>query len=73
MNQNIVQLGIDVDDTCYHRSALDQCTGEVLSFQCRATLKGLVGPLAKVQGYFLWRCSVQAVLRSFGRGFLAAT
>jgi transposase len=52
MNQNSVYLGIDVDDTRYHGSALNQCTGEVLDFQCRATLKGLVGQLDKVQTYF---------------------
>ena len=52
MSQNIVYVGIDVDDTRYHGSALDPCTGEVLDFQCRATLKDLVGQLEKVQAYF---------------------
>jgi hypothetical protein len=52
MKQNIVYVGIDVDDARYHGSALNQCTGEVLDFQCRATLKALVGQLDKVQAYF---------------------
>ncbi len=52
MSQNIVYVGIDVDDARYHASVLDQCTGEVLGFQCRATLKGLVGQIDKVQAYF---------------------
>lgn len=52
MNQNIVYVGIDVDDVRYHGSALNPSTGEILAFHCRPTLKGLVGQLAKVQGYF---------------------
>ena len=43
MSQNVIYIGIDVDDVRYHGSALDQCTGEVLDFRCRPTLKGLVG------------------------------
>ena len=42
MSQNVNYVGIDVDDVSYHDCALDQCTGEVLDFQYRATLKGLV-------------------------------
>jgi len=52
MTKNMVYVGIDVDDARYHGSALNQCTGEVLDFQCRATLKSLVGQLEKVQVYF---------------------
>jgi len=52
MSQNVVYIGIDVDDVRYHGSALDQCTGEVLDFQCRPTLKGLVGQLGKGQEHF---------------------
>jgi hypothetical protein len=52
MNENIVYGGIDVDDARYHGSALNQCTGEVPDFQCRATLKGLVEQLEKVQVSF---------------------
>ena len=51
MSQNVIYIGVDVDDVRYHGSALDQCTGEVLDFQCRPTLKGLVGQLEKVQEY----------------------
>ena len=40
MNQNVIYVGIDVDDARYHGSALDKQTGEVLDFQCRPTLKG---------------------------------
>ena len=42
MKQNIVYIGIDVDDTRYHGCALNQHTGEILDFHCRPTLKGLV-------------------------------
>ncbi len=49
MNQRILYVGLDVDDTHYHGSALSQETGEVLQFQCRPTLKGLVGQLAKLR------------------------
>ena len=52
MNQNVVYVGIDVDDERYHGSALDKSTGEALDFQCRAPLKGLVQQLKKVQQYF---------------------
>ena len=52
MNQKVVSVGIDVDDVQYHGSALDRQTGEVLSFQCRPTLKGLIGQLENVRKYF---------------------
>ena len=52
MNQNVIYIGIDVDDVQYHGSALDKSTGEVLDFRCRPTLKGLVGQLKKVREYF---------------------
>ncbi len=41
MIENIVYVGIDVDDVRYHGSALNKRTGEVLVFQCRPTLKVL--------------------------------
>ena len=47
MIENIVYVGIDVDDVRYHGSALDKRTGEVLVFQCRPTLKGLVDSLRR--------------------------
>ena len=52
MRGNVVYVGIDVDDVSYHGSALDRQTGEVLSFQCRPTLKGLIGQLDKVRKHF---------------------
>ena len=52
MNANVVYVGIDVDDVQYHGSALDRRTGEVLSFHCRPTLKGLVGQLENLQKHF---------------------
>jgi hypothetical protein len=52
MNANVIYVGIDVDDAQYHGSALDRRTGEVLSFYCRPTLKGLVGQLENVGKHF---------------------
>ena len=52
MNQNIVYVGIDVDDARYHGCALNQHTGEVLDFRCRPTLKGLTDQLEKLREYF---------------------
>lgn len=52
MKQRILYVGLDVDDTQYHGSALSQETGEVLDFRCRPTLKGLVGQLAKLRQHF---------------------
>jgi transposase len=49
MNQNIVYVGIDVDDVRYHGSALNPATGEMLEFHCRPTLQGLVGQLQKLR------------------------
>jgi hypothetical protein len=34
-------VGLDVDDTQYHGSALNKSTGELIDFQCLPTLKGL--------------------------------
>ena len=45
MKQNVIYIGLDVDDTQYHGSALDTDTGEVMSFKCRPTLKGLLNQL----------------------------
>ena len=52
MNQNIVYVGIDLDDVRYHGCALNPGTGEIREFHCRPTLKGLVGQLEKVREYF---------------------
>ena len=52
MKQTVIYVGLDVDDTQYHGSALDQQTGEVINFKCRPTLKGLLGQLEKLSKYF---------------------
>ena len=52
MHQNIIYVGLDVDDTQYHGSALDKKSGEVIDFKCRPTLKGLLGQLEKLGRHF---------------------
>jgi len=52
MNRNIVYVGLDVDDTQYHGSAVDKTTGEIINFKCRPTLKGLLGQLNKLGKHF---------------------
>jgi len=52
MNQNILYVGLDVDDTQYHGSAFNQDTGEALDFKCRPTLKGLLNQLDKLANHF---------------------
>ena len=42
MKQNIIHIGLDVDDTQYHGAAFNKETGEVIDFKCRPTLKGLL-------------------------------
>ncbi len=41
MNQNVIYVGIDVDDVRYHVSALDRRSGEVLDFQESTDLERL--------------------------------
>jgi hypothetical protein len=55
MNQNVIYVGIDVDDVHYHGSVLDQHTGEVLDFRCRPTVKRLVDQLEKTRAYLPMR------------------
>lgn len=52
MNQNIIHVGLDVDDTQFHGSALDSQTGEVIGFKCRPTVKGLLNQLGKLSRHF---------------------
>jgi transposase len=52
MNQNILHVGLDVDDTQYHGSAFNEETGEVIDFKCRPTLKGLLAQLDRLQHHF---------------------
>ena len=58
MNQNILHVGLDVDDTQYHGSAFNKETGEVIDFKCRPTLKGLLGQLDKLARHFSG-CSIR--------------
>jgi len=34
MKHTIIHVGLDVDDTQYHASALDKSTGEAIDFKC---------------------------------------
>lgn len=52
MKQTIIYVGLDVDDTQYHGSALDKHTREVIDFKCRPTLKGLLGQLERLRKQF---------------------
>ena len=52
MNQNMIYVGLDVDDTQYDGSALDKRTGEVIDFRGRPTLKGLLGQLDNLDTHF---------------------
>ena len=52
MKQNIIYMGLDVGDTQYNETALDKNTGEVITFNCRPTLKGLLNQLDKLHGCF---------------------
>ncbi len=48
MKQNIIHIGLDVDDKQYHGSALNKATGKILDFKCWPTLKGLLGQMYKL-------------------------
>jgi len=52
MKQNILYVGLDVDDTQYHGSAFNKDTGEALDFKCRPTLKGLLQQLDRMAQHF---------------------
>jgi len=52
MNKKVIYIGLDVDDTQYHGAAFDKGAGEIVSFKCRPTLKGLIAQLEKMQKYF---------------------
>ena len=60
MKQNIIHIGLDVDDTQYHGAALNKETGEVVDFKSRPTLKGLLPQLDRMarhfKGYKIKRC-----------------
>jgi hypothetical protein len=52
MKQNIIHIGLDVDDTQYHGAAFNKDTGEVIDFKCRPTLKGLLQQLDRMARHF---------------------
>ena len=52
MSQNVIYVGVDIDDVRYRLSALDQSMGEVLDFNCLATLRSLVQRIEKFREYF---------------------
>ncbi len=52
MKQNILYVGLDVDDTQYHGAAFNKETGEVIDFKCRPTLKGLLQQLDRMAQHF---------------------
>lgn len=52
MKKKVIYIGLDVDDTQYHGSALDKQSGELIDFSCRPTRKGLVKQLEKLSDYF---------------------
>ena len=53
MKQNIIHIGLDVDDTQYHGAAFNKETGEVIDFKCRLTLKGLLQQLNRIHRHAL--------------------
>lgn len=68
MNQNILHVGLDVDDTQYHGSAFNRNTGEVIDFRCRPKLKGLLTQLDKLQRHFQG-CSIRLCYEASYVGF----
>lgn len=52
MQNNLIHVGLDVDDSNYHGSAFNKATGEMIDFQCRPTLKGLLNQLDKLRKHF---------------------
>ena len=58
MQPTILYVGLDVDDTRYHGSALNKHTGDVMDFHCRPTLKGLLAQLTKL-GKSFPGCSIR--------------
>ena len=68
MNQNILHVGLDVDDTQYHGSAFNKESGEVIDFRCRPTLKGLLTQLDKLQHHFRG-CSIRLCYEASYVGF----
>jgi len=54
MKQNIIYIGLDVDDTQYHGSALNTDTGEVMSCKC-THVEGLDESARQTQEVLSWQ------------------
>jgi transposase len=52
MKENIIYVGVDVDDQSFHGSALIPATGELLDFKCRPNVKGLCNQLQILKDKF---------------------
>jgi len=52
MTNNIIYIGLDVDDANFHGCALEPSTGEALTFKCRPTVKGLIKQINKIKKAF---------------------
>ena len=57
MNQNIVYVGIDVDDVRYHGCALNPRTGEVLDISLSSDIEGPGRTTREGAGSISARCS----------------
>ena len=72
MQQNILYVGLDVDDTQYHGSAFSKDSGEVVDFKCRPTLKGLLNQLDKLAGHFPGCSMLKLAIRTTGPNITVA-
>ncbi len=52
MKQNLIHIGLNVDDNQNHGSVMNKATSEVLEYKCRPILKELLGQLDKLHKYF---------------------
>lgn len=50
--ENIIYIGLDVDDQSFHGNWVCKETGETLDFQCHPTVKSLAKQLGKIQNLF---------------------
>jgi hypothetical protein len=52
MKQNIIHIGLDVDDTQYHGAAFNKEAGEGVDFKSQPTPKGLLQQLDVMERHF---------------------
>jgi hypothetical protein len=71
MSNNVIYIGLDVDDTQYHGGAVDKRSGEVVHFQCRPTLKGLIHWLEQPRDYFPG-CSLDEKIQQYDAAVVMA-